>query len=495
VKVLVQAWQKRNTLESFACNDKPSVAKTKNENTVHMVNKVPMPGAPVETDTEQEGIKEVLDFSIEELNSRSDSALRAVLTKVAHVTSQVVAGIKYKIEIHLGMTDCKNTPKNKHATLEQCPPKQDDHVEKCNLVVLDVAWQTPRYSLLDFSCKLVPNPELLTFTAKSSTGLGKTETGKPMLGGDGHDFAHWGVFQEFKKKYGKTYSDSAEEKKRFGIFRENMKKAKKLQESELGTARYGATEFADMSEEEFRKYYRNPEWDTSYDPSLKQADIPSDPAPDAFDWRDHGAVTPVKNQGMCGSCWAFSTTGNIEGQWAIKRGNLVSLSEQELVSCDKLDDGCEGGLPTNAYKEIIRLGGLEPEKQYPYDGRDEKCTFDLGDVKVYINGSVNISKNEDDMAVWLAKNGPISIGINANAMQFYFGGVSHPWKIFCNPSSLDHGVLIVGYGTKKGFFSTSPYWIVKNSWGGSWGEKGYYLVYRGDGVCGLNQMCTSAVVG
>src|SRR5687768_14809848 len=101
--------------------------------------------------------------------------------------------------------------------------------------------------------------------------------------------------------------------------------------------------------------------------------------------------------------------------------------------------------------------------------------------KVYINGSLNISSNEDDMAAWLYKNGPMSIGINAMAMQFYFGGISHPWKLFC-PDALDHGVLIVGYGVKKGLiYGETPYWIVKNSWGSGWGEKGYYLVYRGDG--------------
>jgi len=137
---------------------------------------------------------------------------------------------------------------------------------------------------------------------------------------------------------------------------------------------------------------------------------------------------------------------------------------------------------------------LETEKQYPYESRGEKCAFNPSLAKVKINGAVNISSNEDDMAAWLAQNGPISIGINAMAMQFYLGGVSHPWRIFCSPSNLDHGVLIVGYGVKNGMFGKTPYWIVKNSWGPSWGAKGYYLVYRGDGTCGLNTMCTSAVV-
>ncbi|KAL4237688.1 hypothetical protein ACF0H5_002402 [Mactra antiquata] len=313
--------------------------------------------------------------------------------------------------------------------------------------------------------------------------------GQKILGGDGHDDCHPGMFTNFKSNFNKIYGSSKEEQKRFYIFCENMRTARKLQETEKGSARYGATKFADLTKEEFRQYVGK-QWDVSAKDKMKKATIPKEKAPDSFDWRDHGAVTPVKNQGSCGSCWAFSTTGNIEGQWAIKKKKLISLSEQELVDCDKVDEGCNGGLPSNAYKEIERLGGLETETDYTYKGEDEKCEFNKTDVKVYINDSVSISSDEDEMATWLAANGPISIGINAFAMQFYMGGISHPWKIFCNPKSLDHGVLIVGYGVHE----SEPYWIVKNSWGPDWGEKGYYLVYRGSGVCGLNTMCTSAVV-
>ncbi|XP_048259521.1 cysteine proteinase-like isoform X3 [Haliotis rufescens] len=322
-------------------------------------------------------------------------------------------------------------------------------------------------------------------------GTGLLGAFKHVIGGD---LCHGGHFKDFTIKHGKVYDTVEEEVKRFAIFCENMKIARQLNKIEQGTAVYGATKFADLTQKEFKqKYLSKTTWDKIPNhgaSTMYRAKIPRGATPKAFDWRDHGAVTPVKNQGQCGSCWAFSTTGNIEGQWQIKNKRLISLSEQELVDCDKLDEGCNGGLPSNAYMSIMKLGGLETEGDYKYDGEDEKCAFNKSEVVVKINGAVNISSNEDDMASWLAQNGPISIGINANAMQFYFGGISHPWSIFCNPKSLDHGVLIVGYGVE----GSEPYWIVKNSWGPDWGEKGYYRVYRGGGVCGLNTMCTSAVV-
>jgi len=267
---------------------------------------------------------------------------------------------------------------------------------------------------------------------------------------------------------------------------------KMLQEAEEGTATYGVTQFADLTVEEFRKNYLSPVWPQEHPVSMMQADLSNlQDAPASFDWRDHGAVTPVKNQGQCGSCWSFSTTGNVEGQWQIKKGKLISLSEQELVDCDKVDQGCEGGLPSQAYQQIIKLGGLVTESNYPYTAADGKtCNFKKNNVVVYINGSVALPTDENQLASWLAANGPISIGINANAMQWYTGGVSKPLSFLCNPKNLDHGVLIVGYGTD----GSTPYWIVKNSWGTTWGESGYYRVKRGSGTCGLNQMATSAVV-
>ncbi|XP_078473200.1 cathepsin F [Lampetra planeri] len=298
------------------------------------------------------------------------------------------------------------------------------------------------------------------------------------------------AFKEFIWKHNKTYKDEGAEKMRYEVFRENWHRIQKLQEMEQGSAVYGITKFSDLTEEEFRTLHLNPVLSRPREVALRQAQIPPGPIPPAFDWRDHGAVTEVKNQGECGSCWAFSVTGNIEGQWAIKKGSLLSLSEQELVDCDKLDYGCGGGLQMNAYKTIQELGGLMTENDYSYKGDMEQCGFSQAKVRAYINGSVSISSDEDEMAAWLVKHGPISIALNALGMQFYKHGIAHPWKILCWSWELNHAVLIVGYGTEKGV----PFWIIKNSWGVGWGEEGYYRVFRGDGVCGLNKDCSSAVV-
>uniref|UniRef100_A0A8C0NM82 Cathepsin F n=1 Tax=Canis lupus familiaris TaxID=9615 RepID=A0A8C0NM82_CANLF len=299
------------------------------------------------------------------------------------------------------------------------------------------------------------------------------------------------VFKEFVTTYNRTYETKEEAEWRMSVFSNNMVRAQKIQALDRGTAQYGITKFSDLTEEEFRTIYLNPLLRENRGKKMRLAKSISDHAPPPeWDWRSKGAVTKVKDQGMCGSCWAFSVTGNVEGQWFLKEGTLLSLSEQELLDCDKVDKACLGGLPSNAYSAIMTLGGLETEDDYSYQGHLQACSFSAKKARVYINDSMELSQNEQKLAAWLAKKGPISVAINAFGMQFYRHGISHPLRPLCSPWLIDHAVLLVGYGNRSGI----PFWAIKNSWGTDWGEEGYYYLHRGSGACGVNTMASSAVV-
>ncbi|XP_052868458.1 uncharacterized protein LOC128274338 [Anopheles cruzii] len=307
-------------------------------------------------------------------------------------------------------------------------------------------------------------------------------------------------FEKFKVRHMRQYASSLEHEMRFNIFRNNLFKIEQLNRHERGTGKYGVTKFADMTTAEYRahtglimpkhehsNHIRNPIARLANDANL----------PESFDWRDRGAVTNVKDQGSCGSCWAFSAIANIEGLHQIKTNKLESYSEQELIDCDKVDNGCQGGYMDDAFKAIEKIGGLELESDYPYHAKAQKsCQYNKTLSHVRVKGAVDMPKNETFIAQYLIENGPISIGLNANAMQFYRGGISHPWHLLCNHKQIDHGVLLVGYGIKEYpmFNKTLPYWIIKNSWGPKWGEQGYYRIYRGDNSCGVSEMASSAVI-
>eukprot|EP01084_Bolivina_argentea_P229892 387904_1 len=192
----------------------------------------------------------------------------------------------------------------------------------------------------------------------------------------------------------------------------------------------------------------------------------------AVDWRKQGYVTPVKNQGMCGSCWAFSSTGNMEGQWMKAKGSLVSFSEEELVQCagSAGNLGCRGGLMDNAFKWVAQNGGIDSESDYPYTsgtGTTGTCkSSKLSNVAASFSSHIDVAQDEEQMAAWVAKNGPLAIAVDAaSGWQTYNGGIMSD----CYGTSLDHGVLLVGYGTENG----TDYWLIKNSWGSGWGEDGY----------------------
>jgi len=207
--------------------------------------------------------------------------------------------------------------------------------------------------------------------------------------------------------------------------------------------------------------------------------------PESVDWRDKNVVTPIKNQGQCGSCWSFSTTGSIESQHAIKTGKLISLSESQIVDCDinGTDQGCYGGLMDSAFQYIIKTGGLETEKDYPYVPEDDPCTFNASKVAVKIKGYKDVIGGEQALKAAVAKVGPISVAIDASGYDFQLYKEGVYYNPQCSQSMLDHAVLAVGYGTTV---NGTDYWIVKNSWGKDWGMKGYiYMARNRNNSCGI----------
>jgi len=300
------------------------------------------------------------------------------------------------------------------------------------------------------------------------------------------------------------YSTIEELQERFVIFKQNYLKVVShntlLTEKhrEEATFSLGMTKFMDQTPREFAKTHLN--LDLTVMDKIKaktstnvlKAHMRQGEAPEAYDWRDSGVVSPVKNQGSCGSCWAFSAIGNIESQLALQTKTVVQLSEQELVDCDKGDDqGCNGGLMETAFK-YLETAGVVSEDDYEYTGRDGTCSVAGKKVVAKVTG-YHYAGTEDETQIkqLLFENGPFAIAINATPLQFYFWGIFNPWfEFLCSPTELNHGVLLVGYGIE----GSTPYWIVKNSWGASWGEKGYFRIISGKGACGINTYVITAEV-
>jgi len=294
------------------------------------------------------------------------------------------------------------------------------------------------------------------------------------------------TFFEWAETNNKVYNSNEEVYTRKQIYDENVAKISQ-HNRENHSWSMDVNEFADLSALEFKNLnagclkVKAPK---NLLGSVYRGDASA--LPESVDWEAEGAVTPVKNQGQCGSCWAFSTVASTEGVWFLKHGELVSLSEQQLVDCSQAEgnQGCNGGLMDDGFQYIIDNKGIGSEASYPYTAKDGKCQK-VPSV-VTITGFKDVPTNSETALMTALVQQPISVAVEADqsSFQFYSGGVMDK---ACG-TNLDHGVLAVGYGTDN---STGlDFWKVKNSWGESWGAKGYILLGRGakfgaQGQCGI----------
>ena len=303
---------------------------------------------------------------------------------------------------------------------------------------------------------------------------------------------HWGKFMKFIKTFDKNYKNIEDLKDRFNIFHDNMEYAFKMNMVQTNYT-LGVTSFADLTETEFknRGIISSPLKSASCNKFISSGKN----IPDALDWRDKGAVTPVKDQGQCGSCWSFSATGAMEGAWEISKGELISLSEQQLVGCSAGrtygNHGCMGGLMDGAFDYAIDTG-MCTEESYPYTATDGSCSECVPVVSM--STCVDVTPNNQQHLKEAVSIGPVSIAIEADTrvFQMYTSGVLTSSD--CG-TDLDHGVLIAGYG----ILDDVPFWLVKNSWGTGWGDEGYIRIERSDsvndkGICGIAMQPSYPVV-
>lgn len=292
-------------------------------------------------------------------------------------------------------------------------------------------------------------------------------------------WTHW------KQRYGKSYGVDAEEQYRLRVYYDNFNM---VGDSNNKGYKYtlALNQFADMTIQEFKKAYLGSQ--RPHISNTKTVKLPTDNLPQNVDWESYGGVTPIKDQGQCGSCWSFSTSGALEGAHFASTGSLTPLSEQQFMDCSK-DLGnmsCSGGYINKAYDYAV-ANGVMSESDYPYYALDRNvCQFDATKVVYTPKSYTHVPVDDSDALKAAAAKGPVSVSVAADQLMFYDSGIFH--YSLCL-TEVDHGVLLTGYGVED--VSGTQYWRVKNSWGTTWGEDGYFRLLRPDGavptICGLTK--------
>ncbi|XP_062013010.1 senescence-specific cysteine protease SAG12-like [Rosa rugosa] len=292
--------------------------------------------------------------------------------------------------------------------------------------------------------------------------------------------------EQWMEKFGRVYPDSAEKERRFAIFMQNVEYVEKFNNEGNKTYKLSINEFSDMTNEEFLRRRTGYKMATSSNStSFRYQSLASTEVPTSVDWREKGAVTPIKDQGSCSVCWAFTAVAAVEGLTKIKTDQLISLSEQQLVDCDDGNFGCQPGYINEAF-DYIKQNGIAREENYQYLNSDSATcdTSKANERAAQITGYENVPTNSESDLLKAVAMQPVSVAIDASgeAFQSYSSGV---FSGDCG-TSLNHAVTAVGYGTTE---DGTDYWLMKNSWGETWGENGYIKILRNAnppyGLCGV----------
>ncbi|OQR94685.1 cysteine protease family C01A [Achlya hypogyna] len=302
------------------------------------------------------------------------------------------------------------------------------------------------------------------------------------------------LFQQWKVAFDVIYDSVATETTRFQAFVANAQLVAAHNRQVWRSYSLALNVFADTTWAEFQADYLGATPQNCSATHRSTVTAVGD-VPDAIDWRRVDAVSPVKNQGKCGSCWTFSTTGCLESHNLLTHGKRVLLSEQNLVDCAQAFDnhGCNGGLPSHAFEYIKYNGGLDTGAAYPYHAKDETCKYDPANIGVTVVDVVNItSRDETQLRTAVGTVGPVSIAFQvSNDFRFYKDGVYDSTECKSGEADVNHAVLAVGYNTTV---DGAKYWIVKNSWSDKWGIEGYFHIAQGKNMCGLADCASYPIV-